>query len=158
MKYTKLDNEHLEEYKRCFSYKRISNDKFFLTYYNGNLYQFCQFLVYLLRKEHPNIDKFSNSRKFTISAFTKDKGIYAPNGIYSGTWMSGVTYLFTHREEGDGTDFDDYLYLSVQSEQDAIDKAMDQINEAISSVKSDWGTERLKESLFRKIMDGCTLG
>lgn len=149
-----LDDEEIATYAKLFKYREVSKDKFFLTFYNGHLEAFYKFLVHIIRKNFRNLDRFSNAEMFNAKYLVKHHG--TPCGIYHGSWLSGSEYLVT-LTPGVGVICEEVLYINVQTEADAVETAMNRIHDAISCVKSVWGTDKLKEAIVKEILNSCQI-
>lgn len=149
-----LDDEEIATYAKLFKYREVSKDKFFLTFYNGHLEAFYKFLVHIIRKHFRHLDCFSNAQMLNANYLVKHHGM--PCGIYHGSWLSGSKYLVT-LTPGLGVIGEEFLYIYVQSEADAVEKAMTQIHDAIFNVKSVWGTDKLKEAIVKEIVNACQI-
>lgn len=149
-----LDDEEIATYAKLFKYREVSKDKFFLTFYNGHLEAFYKFLLHIIRKHFRNLDHFSNAKMLNANYLVEHHGM--PCGIYHGSWLDGSEYLVT-LTPGLGMIGDEVLYIYVQSEADAVGNAMTLIHDAIFSVKSVWGTEKLKEAIVKEILNVCQL-
>lgn len=149
-----LPEKEVAELSKLFNLKK-TREGFYLTFYNGHAKQFCKFVAYLIRQYFWNLDEiYANAKMLTEKFFLKDI-MKAKKPLYC-KWLSGTTYLFTMHPSV-GAIGEDVLYLHVQSEQDAVDNAMDEISDVISRVKNAWGTEKLKYALFNKLAKNTEL-